>query len=60
MDKLFQALGDIQIAVSMLKEEVIDKENPLDRHYKSLQCDMNPLDHSQDEFKVHYTFRSYS
>ncbi|KXJ26869.1 Poly [ADP-ribose] polymerase 2 [Exaiptasia diaphana] len=50
--QLLEALGDIQIAVSMLKDEVIDKDHPIDRHYKSLQCDMTPLDHTHDEFKL--------
>jgi poly [ADP-ribose] polymerase len=53
-----KALGDIQIAVTMLNEEVIDKEHPLDRHYKSLRCDMSPLDHTHDDFKVS-TWLSY-
>ena len=27
-------------------------ENPLDRHYHSLKCDLKPLDKVSDEFKV--------
>ena len=27
-------------------------ENPIDRHYHSLKCDLQPMDHKSDEFKV--------
>ncbi|KAK3701458.1 hypothetical protein QZH41_014541 [Actinostola sp. cb2023] len=50
--QLLEALGDIQIAVAMLKHEVMDKDHPVDRHYKSLQCDMTPLDHTLEDFKL--------
>lgn len=48
---LLEALGDIEIAIKMLKEG--DRsENPIDRHYHSLKCDMEPLDHTSEEFKM--------
>ena len=48
---LFQALDDIQYAIKMLKQG--DKsENPVDRHYHNLSCDLSPLDHTSDDFKV--------
>jgi hypothetical protein len=46
-----QALEDIEYAIKMLKQG--DKsENPVDRHYHSLACELKPLDHTSDEFKV--------
>ena len=46
-----QALEDIQYAIKMLKQG--DRsENPVDRHYHSLECQLAPLDHSSDTFKV--------
>ena len=46
-----QALEDIQYAIKMLKQG--DRsENPVDRHYHSLECQLAPLDHSSDSFKV--------
>ena len=56
LDKMFhqlflQALGDIQIAFKMLKQGDMS-ENPVDRHYHSLKCDLEALDHSNKEFKV--------
>ena len=48
-----QALVDIEIAIKMLKEGDYS-ENPVDRHYHSLKCDLEPLDHKSEEFKVNY------
>lgn len=50
---LFQALGDIQIAVKALQEEEESLEHPVDKHYKTLHCAMTPLDHDHDDFKVY-------
>ena len=27
-------------------------EHPLDQHYRGLQCALEPLDHTNDDFKV--------
>ena len=52
-----QALGDIQIAVKAMEEEdESSSEHPLDKHYKSLQCELAPLDHDHDDFKVSFSF----
>lgn len=48
----FKALSDIQIAVKMVKSSEESDEHPLDRHYRSLQCQMQPLDSSCNEYKV--------
>lgn len=49
---LLEALGDIQIAVKALQEEEKSLEHPLDKHYKTLQCALSPLDHECDDFKM--------
>ena len=35
-----------------MKKEDEETENPIDRQYKSLDCDLQPLDHSHADFKV--------
>ncbi|XP_053402809.1 poly [ADP-ribose] polymerase 2-like [Mercenaria mercenaria] len=52
---LIEALSDIEIAIKMLSEGDYS-ENPVDRHYHSLKCDMVKLDHSSDEFKMVETY----
>ncbi|XP_060599923.1 poly [ADP-ribose] polymerase 2-like isoform X2 [Ruditapes philippinarum] len=52
---LLEALVDIEIAIKMLKEGDYS-ENPVDRHYHSLKCDIEPLDHKSEEFKLVETY----
>ncbi|KAK7475539.1 hypothetical protein BaRGS_00033228, partial [Batillaria attramentaria] len=53
--QLLEALEDIQYALKMLKQG--DKsENPVDRHYHALACNLEPVDHSSDEFKLIDTY----
>ncbi|XP_041849099.1 poly [ADP-ribose] polymerase 2 isoform X2 [Melanotaenia boesemani] len=49
---LLEALSDIQIAVKMVQSSADSDEHPLDRQYHSLQCKLQPLDSSSNEFKV--------
>ncbi|XP_052476232.1 poly [ADP-ribose] polymerase 2 isoform X2 [Carassius gibelio] len=49
---LLETLSDIQIAVKMVQSSVQNDEHPLDRQYRSLQCQMQPLDSSSHEYKV--------
>lgn len=49
---LLEALSDIQIAVKMVKANEGSDEHPLDRQYRSLQCQLQPLDTSSNEYKV--------
>ncbi|XP_049603711.1 poly [ADP-ribose] polymerase 2 [Syngnathus scovelli] len=51
--ELLEALSDIQIAVKMV-ESAGDghDEHPLDRHYRSLNCLLHPLDPLGEEYKV--------
>ncbi|XP_006818261.1 poly [ADP-ribose] polymerase 2-like isoform X2 [Saccoglossus kowalevskii] len=49
---LIEALGDIQIAMTIIKKESNELENPVDRHYKSLKCNLEPLDKKDSVFKL--------
>lgn len=50
--KLLEALGDIEIALKLVKSERQGLEHPLDQHYRNLRCALRPLDHESHEFKV--------
>ncbi|XP_038596940.1 LOW QUALITY PROTEIN: poly [ADP-ribose] polymerase 2 [Tachyglossus aculeatus] len=50
--QLLEALGDIEIAIKLVKSEQDSLEHPLDQHYRNLHCALRPLDHSCHEFKV--------
>lgn len=49
---LLEALSDIRIVVKMVQSGEDSDEHPLDRQYHSLQCKLQPLDPSSNEFKV--------
>uniref|UniRef100_A0A4W6BPI2 Poly [ADP-ribose] polymerase n=1 Tax=Lates calcarifer TaxID=8187 RepID=A0A4W6BPI2_LATCA len=49
---LLEALSDIQIAVKMVQSSEGSDEHPLDRQYRSLQCNLQPLDSGSQEYKV--------
>lgn len=38
----------------MVQSSVQTDEHPLDRHYRSLQCRLEPLDSHCNEYKVQY------
>ncbi|XP_058913391.1 poly [ADP-ribose] polymerase 2 isoform X1 [Kogia breviceps] len=50
--QLLEALGDIEIAIKLVKTELQSPEHPLDQHYRKLHCALLPLDHESYEFKV--------
>jgi len=50
----FQALSDIEIAIKVLKKGDMS-ENPIDRHYHALNCDLEPVDKTTSEFKVRFS-----
>ncbi|WAR13546.1 PARP2-like protein [Mya arenaria] len=52
---LLEALDDIEIAIKMLKEGDMS-ENPVDRHYHALKCDMSPVEKTTEEFKMVETY----
>ncbi|XP_029309486.1 poly [ADP-ribose] polymerase 2 [Cottoperca gobio] len=49
---LLEALSDIQIAVKMVESSKDSDEHPLDQQYCSLQCQLQPLDSSSNEYTV--------
>ncbi|CAB4016738.1 poly [ADP-ribose] polymerase 2-like, partial [Paramuricea clavata] len=51
---LLEALGDIEIAMKILKEEL--DENPIDSHYKALKCGLLPIDNTSPNFKMIETY----
>ncbi|XP_065728126.1 poly [ADP-ribose] polymerase 2 isoform X2 [Phocoena phocoena] len=50
--QLLEALGDIEIAIKLVRTELQSPEHPLDQHYRKLHCALHPLDHESYEFKV--------
>ncbi|XP_012589422.1 PREDICTED: poly [ADP-ribose] polymerase 2 isoform X1 [Condylura cristata] len=50
--QLLEALGDIEIAIKLVKTKLQSPEHPLDQHYRNLRCALHPLDHASYEFKV--------
>eukprot|EP00842_Homolaphlyctis_polyrhiza_P005500 jgi/Hompol1/5951/HPOL_001834-RA len=60
--EMVEALADIQIATNILKATgtVLD-ENPADVNYRSLKCDIEPVDHDSETFKMvtEYTARTH-
>jgi len=46
-----QALGDIEIAMRVLKDCGVT-ENPVDSHYKALNCELRLMDRTDPMFKV--------
>ncbi|GAB1609093.1 poly [ADP-ribose] polymerase 2-like [Argonauta hians] len=49
--QLLEALGDIEIAINILKQGDMS-ENPIDRTYKSLECDLSPISCDHPDFKL--------
>uniref|UniRef100_UPI0025AE271C poly [ADP-ribose] polymerase 2 n=1 Tax=Doryrhamphus excisus TaxID=161450 RepID=UPI0025AE271C len=50
--ELLEALRDIQIAVKVVQNSENCDEHPLDRQYRSLNCQLYPLDPLSQEYKV--------
>uniref|UniRef100_A0A6F9DNV9 Poly [ADP-ribose] polymerase n=1 Tax=Phallusia mammillata TaxID=59560 RepID=A0A6F9DNV9_9ASCI len=52
--ELLQALSDIKVAITIIDEtnSKCPKENPLDSHYRSLQCELSALPSDSPEFKL--------
>lgn len=49
--KLLELLDDIEVAVKALAQHS-DTQNPIDRHYEQLDCQVKPLDKSSPMFKL--------
>lgn len=52
--RLLEALADIKIAMQMITEDDQDESetNIKDRHYESLECKLDPLDMSEEDFGI--------
>ena len=50
--QLLETLGDIEIALKVIKEEGDKLLNPIDQHYLNLKCVLHALERSCDEFQV--------
>ena len=51
--QLLEALSDIEVAMKIIKERV-SSENPIDTHYNSLKCGLQPLDPADADYKVEF------
>lgn len=49
---LLEALGDIQAALSVLDQPIDVNTHPTDQHYRSLKCDLMPLEKDSEEYQV--------
>uniref|UniRef100_A0A8C8S3J5 Poly [ADP-ribose] polymerase n=1 Tax=Pelusios castaneus TaxID=367368 RepID=A0A8C8S3J5_9SAUR len=50
--QLLEALGEIEIAVKLARSELQDHEHPLDRSYRTLGCELRPLEQGCPHFQV--------
>ncbi|XP_034267390.1 poly [ADP-ribose] polymerase 2 isoform X2 [Pantherophis guttatus] len=50
--QLLEALGEIRIGIRHMQSEQLDLEHPLDRSYRSLDCELQPLEKASDVFQV--------
>jgi poly [ADP-ribose] polymerase 1 len=49
---MIESLLEIEIAYSMLQEDIDDEKNPLDHRYDQLKTEISALDRSSKEFKL--------
>ncbi|XP_032092860.1 poly [ADP-ribose] polymerase 2 isoform X2 [Thamnophis elegans] len=50
--QLLEALNEVRIGIKHVQLEQLDLEHPLDRSYRSLDCELLPLEKTSDIFKV--------
>ncbi|KAK9136859.1 hypothetical protein Sjap_007453 [Stephania japonica] len=50
--EMVEALGEIEVATKLLKDDIDMQEDPLYSHYKCLQCDLTPIDVGSEEFSM--------
>ncbi|XP_065421545.1 poly [ADP-ribose] polymerase 2 isoform X6 [Chrysemys picta bellii] len=50
--QLLEALGEIQIAIKLARLELHGQEHPLDRSYRTLGCELHPLERDSAHFQV--------
>lgn len=49
---LIYSLLEMEIATTLLRSADDDSDDPLESHYKRLNCLLDPLDHDSDEFQM--------
>ncbi|EFN84955.1 poly [ADP-ribose] polymerase [Harpegnathos saltator] len=49
---MLDALLEMEVAYSLLRDKTDEQENPLDSHYKQLKTDIDVLDKKSEEFKM--------
>ena len=47
---LLEALGDIEVAMKIINSREDTDMNPVDRHYKNLACDLEPLEKASHDY----------
>ncbi|KAG4108431.1 poly polymerase catalytic domain-containing protein [Neocallimastix lanati (nom. inval.)] len=51
--EMVESLADIEIASTLLKNQKMEiTENPIDTNYKSLHCNLIPLDHKSEDYEM--------
>lgn len=50
--EMLESLADMEIASKILSKGLDLNSNPLDDQYASLHCELEPMDHNADEFKM--------
>uniref|UniRef100_A0ACB8EWT8 Poly [ADP-ribose] polymerase 2 n=1 Tax=Sphaerodactylus townsendi TaxID=933632 RepID=A0ACB8EWT8_9SAUR len=50
--QLLEALGEIRIAIKLVRSEQLDQEHPLDRSYRGLNCQLQPLERDNPDFQI--------
>ncbi|KAG9443824.1 hypothetical protein H6P81_015164 [Aristolochia fimbriata] len=48
--QMVEALGEIEVATKLLKDDLETQEDPLYSHYKRLCCELTPIDADSEEF----------
>lgn len=54
--ELLETLGDIEIAMKVIKEEGDILLNPIDQHYIALKCQLSTMDRENETFKIIETY----
>ncbi|KAJ8041109.1 Poly [ADP-ribose] polymerase 2 [Holothuria leucospilota] len=49
---LLEALGDIQVAMTVLKAATTVDEHPIDRQYHALKCELKAVEKTHEDFKM--------
>ncbi|CBI36874.3 unnamed protein product, partial [Vitis vinifera] len=50
--EMVEALGEIEVATKLLKDDIGTQEDPLHMHYQRLHCEMIPLEVNSEEFSM--------